>query len=93
MFDILLATTFGPILSEILIIAAILVVLFIIFKLGNVIVGLILNSILGLAALFIVNAIFGLAIGYDLLTIVVVALFGLPMVAVIIILKLIGISI
>lgn len=93
MLNILLAITLGPILSEILIIAAILVVLFIIFKLGNVMFGLILNSVLGLVALFIVNAIFGLAIVYNLLTIILVAVFGLPMVAVIIILKLIGVSI
>lgn len=83
----------GPIASEIVIIAAILLVLFVIFKLGKLLLGLILNSILGLIAIYLVNAIFNLGIIYNLLTIIVVAIFGLPTVAVIIILKLIGISI
>ncbi len=89
----LLAIVLGPIISEILIIAAILVVLFIILKLGNVIIGLILNSILGLIAIYLVNSLFNLGIVYDLLTWIVVAILGLPAVAVIIILKLLGISI
>jgi hypothetical protein len=89
----LLAITLGSILSEVVVIAAILVVLFIILKLGNVLVGLVLNSVLGLIAIYLVNAIFSLGIVYNLLTLIVVAIFGLPAVAVIIILKLIGISI
>jgi hypothetical protein len=92
----LLAVTLGslgPIASEIVVIAAILLVLYIILKLGKTILGLILNSILGLIAIYLVNTIFSLGIIYNLLTIIVVAIFGLPAVAVIIILKLIGISI
>ena len=92
----LLAVTIGslgPIASELVVIAAILLVLYIILKLGKVIIGLILNSILGLIAIYLVNTIFSLGIVYKLLTIIVVAIFGLPAVAVIIILKLIGISI
>jgi hypothetical protein len=85
--------TLGPLASEILVIAAILLVLYIILKLGKTIIGLILNSILGLIAIYLVNVIFGLGIIYNLLTLVVVAIFGLPAVAIIIILKLIGISI
>ena len=85
--------TMGSVLSEVLVIAAILVVLYIVLKLGNLIVGLILNSILGLIAIYLVNVIFSLGITYDWITWIVVAIFGLPMVAVIIILKLIGISI
>ena len=64
MFDLLLLVALGPILSELLIIAAILVVLFVILKLGRLILGLILNSILGLLLIWIVNALFGL--GYRL---------------------------
>jgi hypothetical protein len=92
----LLAVTLGslgPIASEIVVIAAILVVLFIILKLGKILIGLILNSILGLIAIYLVNTIFSLGIIYNLLTLIVVAIFGLPAVAIIIILKLIGISI
>lgn len=87
------AIIIGPVLSEILVIAAIALILFIIFKLGRVIVGLIVNSILGLIAIYAVNTIFNLGIVYNLLTIIVVAIAGLPAVAIIIILKLIGISI
>ncbi len=83
----------GPAASEVLVIAAILLVLFIILKLGKLVIGLILNSILGLIAIYLINAIFGLGIVYNLITVVVVAIFGLPAVAIIIILKLIGISI
>jgi hypothetical protein len=89
----LLAITAGPIASEILVIAAILIVLYIVLKMGKVIIGLVLNSVLGLIAIYAVNTIFNLGILYNLLTIVVVAIFGLPAVAIIIILKLIGISI
>ncbi len=93
MLDMLLAITIGPIASEILVIAAILVVLYIILKLGRVIIGLVLNSVLGLIAIYLVNTIFGLGIIFNLLTLIVVALFGLPAVAIVIILKLMGISI
>ena len=89
----LLAITVGYIASEIVVIAAILLVLFIILKLGKVLVGLIINSILGLIAIYLVNVLFNLGIMYNLLTWIVVAIFGLPAVAAIIILKLIGISI
>jgi len=89
----LLAIVLGPVVSEIIIIAAVLLVLFIILKLGNVILGLVLNSVLGLIAIYIVNSLFNLGIVYNLITIIVVAIFGLPAVAVIIILKLLGISV
>lgn len=89
----LLAIVLGPAISEVLIIAAILIVLFVILKLGKIVIGLILNSILGLLSIYVVNTLFSLGIVYNLLTIIVVAILGLPAVAVIIILKLIGISI
>ncbi len=89
----LLSIVLGPLVSEIIIIAAILLVLFVIFKFGNIILGLILNSVLGLIAIYLVNVFFNLGIAYNLITLIVVAIFGLPVVAIIIILKLIGISI
>jgi len=91
--NMLLALSLGPVASEILLIAAILLVLFIILKLGKLILGLILNSILGLIAIFAVNYLFNLGIMYNILTVIVVAITGLPGAAVIILLKLIGISI
>ena len=89
----LLAVALGPVVSEIVLIAAILLVLYIILKLGKFILGLILNSILGLLAIFAVNYLFNLGIAYNILTIIVVAITGLPGAAVIILLKLIGIPI
>jgi hypothetical protein len=89
----LLAITTSALVSEVVVIAAILVVLYIILKFGGILVGLIVNSILGLILIYAVNVIFNLGIVYDLLTWVVVAIFGLPAVAIIIILKLIGIPI
>lgn len=91
--SMLLDITVGSLISEVIIIAAIILILFVILKFGSLIFGLILNSILGLIAIFLVNAIFSLGITYDWLTWIVVAIFGLPAVAIIIILKLIGISI
>ena len=89
----LLAITAGAVASEIVVIAAILVVLYVILKFGGIIIGLVLNSVLGLIAIYLVNVIFNLGIIYNLLTLIVVAIFGLPAVGVIILLKLIGISI
>ncbi len=89
----LLDLIFGYAVSELVVILAFLLILFIIFKFGNLILGLVVNSILGLIAIYLVNVIFSLGITYDWVTWIVVALFGLPAVAVIIILKLLGISI
>lgn len=89
----LLAITLGPALSELAIIAAILLILFVVLKLGKVLIGLVLNSVLGLIAIYLVNYLFNLGIIFNLITLIVVAIFGLPAVAVIIILKLLGISV
>ena len=85
MLDVLLAVTLGAALSEVVVVAAILLIVFIIFKLGKLLTGLIVNSVLGLLAIFVVNAVFALGIAYNLLTLIIVAIFGLPAVAVIII--------
>ncbi len=83
----------GGIVSEILIIIAIFAVLYIIFKLGNLILGLILNVILGFIAIFVLNSVFALGISIDLISIIIIAILGLPGTAIIVVLKLIGISI
>lgn len=88
MFDVL-----SSFLYWLLIVAAIFLVIFIIFALGRVILGLLVNSILGLLAIYILNVVFGLGIAINLLTLILVAIFGLPAVAIIVILKLFGISI
>ena len=83
----------GSVLSEILIILAIIVVLYIIFKLGNILAALLVNTIVGLLALFIFNSLFDLHIVYNLITIILIAIFGLPAAGIVIFLKFIGISI
>jgi sigmaK-factor processing regulatory protein BofA len=90
---VLLDTTFGYFASEIIVVLAFLLILYIILAIGEPILALILNSILGLIAIYLVNVLFGLGIIYNVLTLILVAIFGLPAVAVIILLKLIGISI
>ena len=49
----------SALLSEIVIIALALLVVYVIFKLGKAIVGLIANIILGFISLFVVNSVFG----------------------------------
>ena len=81
--SIMLAIMLGPVISEIVLIMIILVVLFTILKLGNLMVGLILNSILGLLAIYMVNYLFSLRAVYNLLTIIMVAITGMPGAAII----------
>ncbi len=90
LLPLLFALPFGPAVSEILVVIAIILVVFIIFRLGKFLLGLLVNSILGLIAIFLLNAIFGLAIPITLAVIVATAIFGLPAVFVLVILKLGG---
>ena len=80
-------------LSEILVIIGIFIVLYIIFKIGKFLLALVANVILGFIAIFVVNALFGIGIPWNLLVIVITAILGLPGVALIIILKLLGIAV
>ncbi len=81
----------NSIISELILLAGILLLIFIIFKLGKFIIGLIINIILGFIAIFLLNAIFGLGIPWNLPVIVITALGGMVGVAIIVILDLIGI--
>ena len=83
----------GSILSEIVLLVAILLVLYIIFKAGKFIIGLLTNSILGLIAIFVVNALFGIGIPINWITLITTAIFGLPAVVILVLLKIIGIAI
>ncbi len=84
---------FGGIVLEIVVVAAILLILLVMLKFGNIVVTLILNSILGLVVIWLANSFFMLGIMYDWITWIAVAILGLPGVAAIILLKLLGISI
>ena len=93
MVNLMIAGLGGPLLSGILLIVGIFVVLYIIFKIGKLIAGLIVNAILGFISIFAINALFGIGIPWDWIVIIVTALLGLPGVAIIVILKLLGVSV
>ena len=84
----------GGIISEIIAFALIFLVIFLVFKLGgallHIITGLIINSVLGLISIWLLNMWFALGITFSLLVIAGVAIFGLPAVVVIVILRLLG---
>ena len=85
----------GTLLSEIMLVALIAVVLFIIFKLGKfflkLIFGVVANSILGLIAIFVLNYLLNLGIPIGFETMVPTAIFGLPAVGTIVILRFFGV--
>lgn len=87
----------GTVFSEIVIAALIALVLFIIFKIGRfilkVIFGIIINSILGIVAFLALYYIFGIGIPIELATIIPTALFGLPAVGTLIILRFFGLPV
>ena len=75
---------------------AILVGIYIIFKIGKNILkwifGIVINSILGFLAIFLLNYVFNLGIPFNLPVIIATALFGLPAVGTLVILKLMGVA-
>lgn len=79
--------------SEVLLIIGVFLIIFIIFKLGKVILGLLANIILGFISIFIINSVFSIGIPFNLIVIVITAILGLPGVAIVVILKLLGILI
>ena len=87
----LLGLTSG-ILTTVLIAIGILLVVYIIFRLGKFIFGLIVNVALGFISIFVLNALFSIGIPWDWIVIIITALLGLPGVAIIVVLKLLGIS-
>ena len=83
----------GTIASAVVLLVLIAAIVGIIFFLGRMLAGLVVNSILGLIAIFAVGVLFGISITINVITLIVVAIFGLPAVLIIILLKLIGIAI
>ncbi len=81
-------------ISTIITILAIGLVIFIVFKLGKTILrivfGVIANSILGFIVIFLLNYLFDMGLVFTIPVLVSVALFGLPAVGTIVILKLLG---
>ncbi len=87
----------SSIASVVVLLVLIAAVIGIIFLFGKKLAGLAINSVLGLISIFAVNSLFGLGISLagigGIITIIIIAIFGLPAVLVIVVLKLIGISI
>ncbi|MEM3791482.1 MAG: pro-sigmaK processing inhibitor BofA family protein [Candidatus Micrarchaeaceae archaeon] len=83
--------------SELIIILGIALVLLIVFKLGKLILklifGIITNTILGLIAILLLDRIFGLGIPLKLPELAASAIFGLPAVGAMVILRLLGAAI
>ncbi|MDE1810808.1 MAG: pro-sigmaK processing inhibitor BofA family protein [Candidatus Micrarchaeota archaeon] len=81
--------------GEIILVAMIAVVLLIVFMLGRkilkVVFGIIANSILGLISIFVLNLVLNIAIPITVYTMVATAIFGLPAVGTLVILRLAGI--
>lgn len=69
-----------------------LILLFVLPLTGGLLYALVVNTLVGFVVIFLVNAIFGLGIRYDLLVLIFVAVFGLLAVAILIILNLMGVS-
>ena len=85
----------NTLLGEAVLVILIAVVLFIIFKLGKsilkIIFGIIANSILGIIAIFALNYFLGIGIPIEFTTMLPTALFGLPAVGTLVILRFFGI--
>lgn len=88
----LLPSLGGSIASEVLLVIGILAVLFLIFRMGKLVLGLVINSILGIIAMFVLDAIFQIGIPINLVTVIATALFGLPAVAIMVLFRLSGIA-
>ena len=85
----------STVLGEFLLVVLIAVVLLIIFKLGKSILhfifGIIANSVLGIIAIIILNSFFEIGIPLNATTLVPSALFGLPAVGTLVILRFFGV--
>lgn len=82
-------------MGELTLIALIAVVLFFVFIVGKTIlkfiIGIVLNSILGIVSLYILDFVFNMGIPIKLYTIAAATVFGLPAVGTFVILRLFGI--
>ena len=86
-------TLIGGALSGLLLLVELAVVIFIIWKLGKIVFGVISNTVLGLLTIFLLNAVLGMDIPYSLPVLAVTAIFGIIGVGVILVLKVLGVTI
>jgi hypothetical protein len=84
----------NTLIGEVILIALIGLVLLFIFKIGKTLLkllfGIIINSVLGIIAIFALNQFFGMAIPVAAYTLIPTALFGLPAVGTFVILRFYG---
>ena len=89
--------TGGAVIGEVLLILAIALVIYLIFKIGKVllklVIGIIANSILGIIAIVLADYFLNLGINLSLKLIIPIAIFGLPGVGTIVLLKLLGVPV
>lgn len=83
----------GAVLAELLIILGVFLIIYIIFKLGKFIAGILANVVLGFISIVIINVAFGLGIPFDLAVIILTAILGLPGVGIVVLLKILGVNI
>ena len=85
----------SAVMGELTLIALIAVVLFLVFIVGKTIlkfvIGIILNSVLGVISLYILDFVFNMGIPIKVYTVAAAAVFGLPAVGTFVILRLFGI--
>ncbi len=79
--------------STIILLLLIFLVVYIIFAIGKRLLGLVVNVALGFISIFILNAFFSTGIPFDIWTVIITALLGLPGVLIIVILKLLGFTV
>ncbi|MDE1860634.1 MAG: pro-sigmaK processing inhibitor BofA family protein [Candidatus Micrarchaeota archaeon] len=93
-YVLLTAVPIGSIVSILIVIAAIFLILAILFKIGSVfmkfIFGIIANSLMGLLAIFALNYFFNVGIAINTATLVATALFGLPAVGTLVLVHILG---
>lgn len=85
----------GTLGGEIIVLVAIVLLLYIIYKIGKsllkIILGIIINSVLGVAVIWLADTFLGVGIPFAVYTMLPVAIFGLPAAGTLIILRFFGI--
>lgn len=97
MFELLQVAWASSLLLELLVFAAACVVVFIVFKAGKflfkAVFGIVANSLLGIVIIFLANNIFSMGLGYTVKTLLPTAIFGIPGIGTILLLKWLGVPV
>jgi inhibitor of the pro-sigma K processing machinery len=70
-----------------------IIAVYIVFRIGKMLIGLLTNIVLGFVSLFVINLLFGMNIPYNIAAIILTAIFGVVGVFILLLLKFIGISV